>query len=592
MEGVRILYRYVICERDHRRIFSVQRYITAQEKQQYTSTGTSIQNLPQEAYPVTVSACGDDYIIKNYSPPKAGTTKKIYKNIQRPEFDSYLESTPLWTKRLLNNWWSQEVTPLLIFLQSSQGIILVSDGGKKDNKGSYGVIMGTNDNEIYATTEGYVKGSTLTLSSFRCESYGILAGLLLLKHLLIYFNINGHGRTIKFYCDGKSVLDRLGKHRSFGLQPKEYLLMDIDVELQILKELNDLRSMDIIIKFQFVKGHQTITDQSTTQEKFNQKADELATSQLNRENSCAPFDIFPTMNAYLVFKQQIILGNTKNIIREIRHYSSLYNLILKRSDNQLKSTPEVWWPIVTKTLNRFNINDRMRIIKYKFQELYTKQRENKFDDTISPICICCHSEIESTYHIVRCTKRGDIIDMVMDKLRKKIDEIIDNKALGATILRGIASYITNQEIKSPNEIHSEVSEYLMEAHQLQTRLGWDQFCKGRWSISWEALLRYDILQSNKKRRQPESIAKEILYIIWEGIILCWKDRNKQCHNANHSHYTFQNKDRLLKEVNLYLQTNQVCGITMEDFNHKSIQWIKTWLQKQKETVSLSSDSEA
>jgi hypothetical protein len=206
--------------------------------------------------------------------------------------------------------------------------------------------------------------------------------------------------------------------------------MDIDVELKILQETRDLKNVGIIITFEFDIGHQQITEQSSTQHVFNQKADELATSQLNRENSCLPFDVFPTMKAYVVFKQQIILGNLKNVIREIRHYPALYELIKNRSENKVHSIPTLWWPIITKTMNMFQVNDRMRTNKYNFKELHTKQREHKFDDTISPICICCNSEVESNHHIIICNTRITIIQTMLDSLLKTISKIIHNQVLG------------------------------------------------------------------------------------------------------------------------------------------------------------------
>jgi hypothetical protein len=127
---------------------------------------------------------------------------------------------------------------------------------------------------------------------------------------LIYLNIGGHNQIIQFFCDGKSVLDRIIHHQVHGIKAKDYLLLDMDVESQIHLEINELKTMGINIKFNFVKGHQKIVESSPVQVIFNDMADNLASQQLQqRENSCVPHDILPSMRAYMEFKTEIILGN-------------------------------------------------------------------------------------------------------------------------------------------------------------------------------------------------------------------------------------------------------------------------------------------
>jgi hypothetical protein len=156
--------------------------------------------------------------------------------IQQTDFNTFISTQEPWVQRILSMWWTVPTLKIQTFLRDEDEIIVVSDGGMITPKGSYGVVIGTKDKAIKATVEGHVKGSPISMTSFRCEAYGMLASFVFIKQLCNFFQIQGHSRKITYFCDGLSLLKRISYNRYRKMVNKDYLRDDIDLELQILEE--------------------------------------------------------------------------------------------------------------------------------------------------------------------------------------------------------------------------------------------------------------------------------------------------------------------------------------------------------------------
>jgi hypothetical protein len=169
-------------------------------------------------------------------------------------------------------------------LDEDEPIYFVSDGGLRDEKGSFGTILTTNNHTI-ATVQGRTPYSPEMDTSFRTESYGILSGLLLLEGVILTSKAESRQyRKIKMYCDNKSLVDVLNKHRKQQLTMKDYYKADVDVEIQILLQIAIFEALGISISITHVKGHQ---DKHVPSHKLprpaqlNIIADEMATKALD-----------------------------------------------------------------------------------------------------------------------------------------------------------------------------------------------------------------------------------------------------------------------------------------------------------------------
>jgi hypothetical protein len=96
--------------------------------------------------------------------------------------------------------------------------------------------------------------SKVTAGSFRVESYGRLAILRLIYHLVGFHDIPPPVIHHRFFCDNKGLLSHFGRAtKQTPFFPRHYLHSDMDIEMQIL---DTLRLLDITLTFKHVKGHQ------------------------------------------------------------------------------------------------------------------------------------------------------------------------------------------------------------------------------------------------------------------------------------------------------------------------------------------------
>jgi hypothetical protein len=185
-------------------------------------------------------------------------------------------------------------------------------------------------------------------------------------------------------------------------------------------------------------------------------------------------------------------------------------MVQQKYFNSSRNKSILWWPILSKVTNTYNYHDRMRIIKYNHNELYTKEKENLHDDTISPICPCCINCIETSNHIMTCESRIKSRQTLLDNIHKCIKTNIKDDILCEVLYTGISTSITRTQPKPPREISQDVSQYLEEACQQQSQIGWDQMCKGRWTTSWESIIAHDITTSNNKKGSQSLLQKHYL----------------------------------------------------------------------------------
>jgi hypothetical protein len=194
-------------------------------------------------------------------------------------FPDYIQTLPLWDRRLLQNVEITEVAVLLALLRLDEPLFVVSDGRASDERGSFGALLAT-DNEIFVRISGSTEGAAP--GSFRAESYGCLAIFRLVYHFRQYHLIDPITCLHHFYCDNQGLITRL-KHAAGPLQPfpRHFLWSDIDLKLQIL---DTVRLLTITMSYHHVKGHQDVATSAdiplTREANLNVECDILATAAL------------------------------------------------------------------------------------------------------------------------------------------------------------------------------------------------------------------------------------------------------------------------------------------------------------------------
>jgi hypothetical protein len=198
-------------------------------------------------------------------------------------FAAYVATLPLWEQDPLAqatevNCPDSSLYELL--KQRNVNILVASDGGKKDDFGSFGWVIGTKD-EVIWDCEGTARG--YPMQSYRAEGYGRMSLLLFLKHYIRYYNIKP-ADDLRFtsYCDNSSLLkaEEAFHTRDVGLY-SWYLKPDHDV-IMTLSEVREGLPFRLIS--QHVKSHRderrNFAD-LTRPEQLNVLADHRATAALD-----------------------------------------------------------------------------------------------------------------------------------------------------------------------------------------------------------------------------------------------------------------------------------------------------------------------
>jgi hypothetical protein len=131
--------------------------------------------------------------------------------------------------------------------------------------------------------------------SYRAEGYGMIGGLLFLRHLRLYC---GHLQLLplhKMYCDNLGLVTKVNKLLSFQLAPTQAVLHS---EFYVLATIHDLlRDFSLTPAISHVKGHQDNHkpyEDLSLPAQLNYDADVLATGELqNYPATCIHVPLLP-----------------------------------------------------------------------------------------------------------------------------------------------------------------------------------------------------------------------------------------------------------------------------------------------------------
>lgn len=142
------------------------------------------------------------------------------------------------------------------FQQHDDKLYIVSDGGMKDNRGSFGVSIGIHDSEL-VSIKGPAPGFSEHANLYCSEAYGMLTGLnfvcLLIKSYHITFQLK---HKILFFCDTLALVKRIQQIIIRQTYPRMFILSDSELKLQIQSDIIQLQSHNIDIIPAHVHGHQ------------------------------------------------------------------------------------------------------------------------------------------------------------------------------------------------------------------------------------------------------------------------------------------------------------------------------------------------
>jgi hypothetical protein len=556
----------------------------------FTSIAT-VAAVPTEANPVDVRRDGNTYIA-------TGFCASIHKQHDREEttFTKYLESQEEWIQQLLFQWLAvaseEEIEEKL---QSASEITLVSDGGFNQGKGSFGCVIECGGMELL-TVAGKVPGKDELNSSFRCEAYGMLAGLCLLKYTQLYLkNEPHHDRRLEVFCDNMGLIQRMNKSMESPMVLGAYNSPDIDVELQLLSEIKYLTNQEYIVTMKHVKGHQDAIipiNQLSKEARLNVRADHLAKDAL-KSHVHGIYCELPANPVSLWIDNQPITSRVKTCVRTAHLSKPLLEHLMKKLAVNQQTLDCIWWTVHGNALKVLPSRDRMRIQKFIHKRWATNHREAKYYSHRKPACSVCDNQDEDEDHILRCP--ADSREKIRQDLRDQLHEFLKQPhtpdAIRIPVISGILAWLHHKEIPT---LDRESSADLIKAYKVQGDIGWGQAMRGRIAVQWRTLIQHHLDTLNKldhpyknsvKTMTAERWGTKLISILYDFVLRLWDQRNIEEHGETTEGQTATTKKKLILEVKQLQEQGTVLHndrdwlyVSDNYFDQLSVLSIRAWIR--------------
>jgi hypothetical protein len=326
---------------------------------------------------------------------------------QSTSFAAYLDRLSPWDRRLLESVTLHDEPGLLAHLQSDEPLYIVSDGGAAGDSGSYGALVANGDAlyvSVAGTTEGILPGS------FRAESYGCLAILRLIFHLVTYNRLTPTSFLHNFYCDNKGLLTRLKHTAEDPLTPfpRHYLQSDIDVEMQIL---DTLRLLALTLTYIHVKGHQDTNTAPgpktplSRQATLNIECDRLATTALKTASPAHDVYFSPSQQDHSVSVEGVtITRKLPRMIRELVGKATQLASFTRRYGWTHSQFTQIDWPMYRAAAYEFSLAKRFFTLKWLNDLLPFQARMHKYGQASMAGCPHeCDCDSEDHDHLLHCS---------------------------------------------------------------------------------------------------------------------------------------------------------------------------------------------
>ena len=472
---------------------------------------SSLAFLPRDRIPVDITHRPKSLHI--------GKTERVETPTPTPQlhtFDDYVNQLPAWDRYLIQDLFLRDLDQLLQALRLDASLFLCSDGGAADSKGSYGSVIASDD-RILTELRGQAHGANPR--SFRAEGYGLLANLRLIRHLMVFFDIQRTSSVLTLYCDNQGLLDRLAKSReSLYVKPRRFLLSESDLEMQILDTLSLLATT---AHLKHVKGHQDdslLPEELPWPAKLNVRCDTLATEELQHIEHPTPLvPFFPASLVSLTVQGSTL---THHIPSQLRHlYSKLAQRPYLEKHHQWSTGvfDTIHWDLLRSCLTVFSTVLRLFFVKWINSLLPFQAQQHKFKQSPTPACPSrCGASVEDASHFLRCSHLDRIA--IFTALQTQLTDLFNTLHFDP-YLRRIVWLFLDQYLDAPSLVTPEFPDPYRALYHAQRLIGPDSLIYGFFHTDWVQIqddyLRFRNLPRNKN--QSMSTMKRISSIIFSAL---------------------------------------------------------------------------
>lgn len=163
-------------------------------------------------------------------------------------------------------------------------------------------------------------------------------------------------------------------------------------------------------------------------------------------------------------------------------------------------------------------------------------------------CSSCFETKEDIDHILKCNchKRKNIQENFLHDLSIKVK--YRTPEIEPLILAGVSVWFNCDPIPDPSSsIGSTFTKMEINAYNAQTKIGWDNFLKGRLSLAWECTLGIE------DKLQIKKWSWMMISSNWDFFLNMWNQRNSDMHREDND----QQKSKLLIKQASYLASQDI-----------------------------------
>ena len=376
---------------------------------------------------------------------------------------TFLATLPAWEQDLLTECTERldSTDPLYIALQQRGTIYMVSDGGALGVHGSYGIVIGTDDDTL-CEGKGTARGGPM--QSFRAEGYGNLAGLSFLKRHIECYGIQVHPECrFVAVCDNEKLLQRLAELRKIPKDKRcasEFVRADVDVSLTIPQLELPFRYAAI-----HVKGHQdnhAPTNELSWEAQLNVYADRLATEALmaqlgdDQPATCLPL---PGCNSFLIHHSQCTMSKYKQTLHNAIPEKDFKECMKGRFKWDQETLESVNWEAFRRATNKLKPEMRAFVTKLIVRWLPVGARMHRQREWTSNECHLCGLP-ETVEHLYQCPQRETWQAEFVKALDNLLCQECTDPCLRADIIQGTTEWLNEEEPTT------------------DLAIGWDAFLRG------------------------------------------------------------------------------------------------------------------
>jgi hypothetical protein len=238
-----------------------------------------------------------------------------------------------------------------------------------------------------------------------CEGFGLLNAINCLSQLNGYLELKGKRlpEKVMIYCDNKSIIDTINKLKGRKLTLKQLYIPEINVILEILEEMKQIRGKQVQLVLKHIKGHQDRKMEKLSHPaEMNVEADHLATKSLEERNE---FEIkLKATKAKIVMNKKHITSKISIELRNAFHSIQLREYMQTSNGWNDRTIENIWWQVHGPVMAQYPIGNQSTLLKFIHNRSPCNKRENLYYGYVEPYCRCCENIIETPEHILQCNK--------------------------------------------------------------------------------------------------------------------------------------------------------------------------------------------